>query len=1096
MTARLVSGISGSRSAYRAAQYINKEGGQWLIVVPDGARAREMAQDLSFFSNVQIYALEEEEIGLQDYDAKDKDQLYERISALVSLSSGQSCVIVAPASTVLKKLPPKKAFENSIFQVKLGQEYDRDDLLRRLVDAGYEASPKVYGPGQFSPRGSVLDIFVVGMDQPVRLDFFDQEVESIRTFDIDSQRSSGHLDALEVRPASLLIGDDQVFSRAAKLLGKRYKGETGDAICMDIANRENLQKLEFFMPYFYPEAVDLLAYFEDPKIIVDGPGRVWRRFSDNYSRWDAGLDEMVKKGSLRKEDLVLCADQNDLKDLYNKQGVYHFMPTPERVKGVDSFQSTEHVRSMQMSRFHARMDAFKDELKSLIKKGYEIHLVISGDRRVENLHSFLRNEEIYGNIVIDRGYISKGMLFVDDLLCYITEEEIFGNRRRMSRKTDFDGIKKKDRSPIRSFSDIKRGDYIVHEMFGIGRYLRMVQKERDGVIRDFFELEYAGSDRLFVPVESLDSIQKYLGGGSGKVKLYSLNGHSWDRVKQRVKESVTEMVKELLTISAKRLIKPGFAFSKDGHWQEEFEDAFPFDETYDQLKAAKEIKEDMEKPEPMDRLLCGDVGYGKTEVAARAMFKAAMDGKQVALLVPTTILASQHYRALRERFAEFPVHIEMLSRFRSPKQQEETVKKLDEGLVDIVIGTHRLLSDDVSFKDLGLLIIDEEQRFGVKHKEKIKTLKESVDVLTLSATPIPRTLHMSLIGMKNMSVIEEPPKDRLPVQTFVLEEDPKIVAEAIKREMERGGQTFIVHNRIKSLPRIMRMVENMLPQARVATAHGQMNERELENIMQDFIDGDIDVLISTTIIESGIDIPNVNAEIIFDADRFGLSQLYQLRGRVGRSDRLAYAYLLHRPYKALSDVAYERLQAIKEFTELGAGFKLAMRDLEIRGAGNLLGAQQSGHMAEVGYEMYCKLVEEVAAELKGQKKHNILYEVHISLPITGQISSDFIEDEAERIDIYRRLAEIESFEERDALIEEIEDRFGAPPEEVINIARVNLIKHRARIVGISSVFMRDDKFEFTFRDTKRKKMVFPHRQKMTILDDLEDFLFNRLKAVD
>lgn len=1094
MAPGLITGISGSRSAYVAAKKINKERGQWLILVSDGAKAREMAADLSFFSAVKIHALEAEEIGLQDYDAKDRQGLYSRIGALSSLAAGEDCVIVAPASTALKNIPPLSAFRQAIFSIELGQEIPRDDLLTSLVNLGYSSVPKVFAPGQFSARGSIIDIFVVGMDEPSRLDFFDEELESISSFDIESQRSITALKSLTVRPASLLIGDDRLFAEAAEKLKNQYDEELGNSICLDIANRDNLQKLEYFMPYFYPDSTNMLAYFEDLKIIVDEPARVERSFGEALSRWEVNFDDKLSRGELRKGDETLTPFMEDLREIFNLDCLYHFMPAIEPIKGVKKFHSTKHIRSMYMNRFHAHMTAFKEEIISLNKKNYDIRLIISGDRRAEKLNSYLLKEGLRDFVSIERGYISKGMVFIDDRLCYITEEEIFGNRRRMSRRIEFDGIKRKDRSPISSFLDIEKGDYVVHEIYGIGRYIGMVQKKREDIVRDFFELEYAKGDRLFVPVEAIDSIQKYIGGKAGQIRLYTLDGRRWDKVKKRVKESVTEMLQELLIISAKRKINPGFAFSQDGPWQEEFEEAFPYEETYDQLKASKEIKEDMEKPTAMDRLLCGDVGFGKTEVAARAMFKAAMDGKQVAVLVPTTILASQHYRALKERFKGFPIEVDMLSRFRTPKEQKTIVDRLGAGKIEIIIGTHRLLSQDVVFNDLGLLIVDEEQRFGVGHKERIKGLKENVDVLTLSATPIPRTLHMSLIGMRNMSVIEEPPKDRLPVQTFVTEEDEKVVAEAIRREMDRQGQVFLVHNRINSLPRIRRMVEDMVPEARVELAHGQMDERELENIMQDFIDGNIDVLVSTTIIESGIDIPNVNTEIIFDANQFGLSQLYQLRGRVGRSDRLAYAYLLHRPYKALSDVAYERLQAIKEFTELGAGFRLAMRDLEIRGAGNLLGPEQSGHMLEVGYEMYCKLVEQVAADLKGEKKHNILYEVDISLPITAQIPSDFIADESERIDLYRRLAELQSVEERDSLLEEIEDRFGAPPQEVKNIARVNLIKHRARVVGISSIVMRSNKFEFHFRDKERKKMLFPHRQKMTILDDLENFMFKRLKA--
>jgi len=731
---------------------------------------------------------------------------------------------------------------------------------------------------------------------------------------------------------------------------------------------------------------------------------------------------------------------------------YYFYPL-----GVS--EADEYIETRQAPIYGGHMDIFSKDMREYIKKGYEITIACSNQERLINLRDYLAGENIEGVILRD-GTLTSGIDFPAEKKLFLSDNEIFAYSKKRR-------IRREKGREIKVFTDIKKGDYIVHESHGVGRFAGVQKMTAGGSTKDYLRIEYAGNDVLYVPVDQMSNLQKYVGSDAVTPKLNKLSSQDWSKTKERVKAAIRDMAEDFLKAAAERQAVPGFAFDPDSDWQREFEDRFPYEETPDQLQATEEIKADMQSDRAMDRLLCGDVGYGKTEVAARAIFKCLEQGKQAAILVPTTILASQHYHTFIARFAGYPFNVEMLSRFRTPKQQEEIIKKVNKGEVDLLIGTHRILTDEIKFKDLGLLVIDEEQRFGVEHKEKIKNLKHNVDVLTLSATPIPRTLNMSLTGIRNMSVIAEPPEDRFPVQTYVIEEDDNAITGAIRRELSRGGQVYIVYNRVRGIQALADRIKELVPEASICVGHGQMNETSLEDVMLDFSAGKYQILVATTIIESGLDIPNVNTMIVFDADRFGLAQLYQLRGRVGRTNRIAYAYLCVKKDKQITEIAEKRLRAIKEFTEFGSGFRIAMRDLEIRGAGNVLGVEQSGHMMSVGYELYCKLVDEAVRELKaeqsGEEASPVLSsDTEVNLLLEAYIPEDYIYDEIIRLDMYKSIAQLSSFEDRMEITDELIDRFGDIPEQLDNLIDIAIIHNKASRLGIKGVYLQRGELIFVF----------------------------------
>ncbi|MCB6992146.1 transcription-repair coupling factor [bacterium 210820-DFI.6.37] len=1079
-----ITGASESRVAPVIGKILKEEAkGQCLVVVSSYIRAKRLATDLSFFVDKNIHVLPPEEEGFIRFEAKNHDQMLERLAILKALRTGEDCVVVAPASGAIRKLPPHSVFEEKALRLTRGEEIDLDQVKEKLSFMGYERMPLVDGRGQFSLRGSILDIFTADGEAPYRIELFDTEIDSIRSFDPDTQRSIENLKYIQVYPAEQLLKDREIFEKAVAKIKQAYAGQirkfSGDGLSPEelergenlkarrdqlvefAENGMNLQQLENYLYYFYDETEYIWDYMKDPVIMVDDPSRILENLEARDKETADDFKTLLERGQAIPSDLKHFSNKNDYLKLYQMERAYLFTPFQKTIKGVDSLAEIRNIVSKPTLAFNGKMDLLETEIKNYLKNSYKVTIVCASKERVSNMEDFLERAGLLSRVWVKQGSLTGGIDFPEEKFCYIWEGDIFGTPKKKKRK------KKASHDmgqPIRSFADMRQGDYVVHENHGIGKFVGIEQLRVQNVKKDYLKIKYSGRDILYVPVEQMDIVQKYVGADAASPKLNKLSGSEWKVTKAKAKAAIANMAKELLEVSAARQMEKGHAFSEDTVWQKEFEDSFPYTETDDQLRCIEEIKKDMERDTAMDRLLCGDVGFGKTEVAARAMFKCAADGKQAAVLVPTTILASQHYYTLKERFEKFPFKVELLSRFRSEAQQKAVLDGLSKGSVDVVIGTHRLLSKDVKYKELGLLVIDEEQRFGVQHKEVIKQLKKNVDVLTLSATPIPRTLHMSLVGIKDMSIIEEPPEERYPVQTYVLEQDDALLRDAIEKELDRGGQVYVVFNRVKGINKIAAHIEELVPEARVAVGHGQMNEHHLENVIMDFVQGEYNVLVATTIIESGIDIPNVNTMIILDADRFGLSQLYQLRGRVGRSNRMAYAYLMFQKDKSLSEVAEKRLRAIREFTEFGAGFKVAMRDLEIRGAGNLLGTEQHGHMMNIGYELYCKLVDDAVRALGGEIVNPDREEASIELNVTALIPDRYISDEVLKLQMYKKIAAVASREDEEEIVDELMDRFGEIPRDTLNLITVSRIRSAAEKLCVTRIHEEGNKVLFHFAE--------------------------------
>jgi transcription-repair coupling factor (superfamily II helicase) len=1044
-----ITGATDSRVAYVCAEILKNNKGQCLVVAPSFIHAKRLAADLSFFVSEKVYLLPSDEETLIHFEAKNRDALLERLNILGALASGEPCIVVAPANQIIKKLPPKAIFLSNVHFLKVGADLDRNALAKSLVYMGYERVPMVFAKGQFCIRGGLMDIFPPDRELPFRIEFFDTEIETIRSFDPESQRSGAASVEVRIVPAELVMGDDNTFEQAEKSIRHRYKNlpERQGELLEAIQTRRNLQLLESYLDDFYDMPEQLSDYMSQGSVIIEDPNKCLETVERYTRTFHRDFEIFLEKGQVVASDLGRFPGRKEYLTLYGAADLTLISPYPVVPKEIGTLSENRNISSRQGISFNGKLDILERELRKNLEEGYKITIVCSSDERKSNMDNFLERAGLTKRIWVKMGMLTSGMVFPEDKICIITDGDIFGNQKY--RRKGFRGTVKGQ--PIKSFTDISQGDFVVHDSHGIGKFIGIEQLTVQGLIKDYMKVEYAGNDMLYVPVDQMSLIQKYMGADAVTPKINRLAGNEWKNTRSKAKAAIENMARELLEISAARQARGGYRFGPDTVWQKEFEDSFPFEETDDQLQCIEEIKTDMERPIAMDRLLCGDVGYGKTEVAARAMFKCAAEGKQVALLVPTTILASQHYHTLKDRFEKFPFTVEMLSRFRTEGQQTQILEKLNNGTVDIVIGTHRLLSHDVSFKDLGLLIIDEEQRFGVQHKESIKKLRENVDVLTLSATPIPRTLHMSLLGIRDMSLIEEPPEERYPVQTYVLEQDDYVISEAIQRELDRGGQVFIICNRISGIHRIADHIDKLVPGREILVGHGRMNEHALEDVMMNFMAGNGDILIATTIIENGIDIPNVNTVIILDADKFGLSQLYQLRGRVGRSNKLAYAYLMHRKDKVLSEVADKRLRAIREFTEFGAGFKIAMRDLEIRGAGNLLGTEQHGHIVNIGYELYCKLVEQAIRGLQGEFIPTKSVETVVDIRVEAYIPSSYIEDEVLKLEMYKKISIISSRENMSEIRSELIDRFGEIPEETENLVRISLIQSLGQSLGMKRV---------------------------------------------
>ena len=1083
-----IAGVSESRSAYVISEMLNWKG-QTLIITANEGRAKELAEDLAFFSRREINVMPEAGDVFLRYTARSNESLMERLKILKILRTEEDAVVVAPVSAVLKKMMPKEGFGKDSFSLESGKEVEPEKITEKLITMGYERVGIVQGRGQFALRGGILDIYTADCENPYRIEFFGEEIDSMRTFDVDSQRSIENLQQVTIYPAEELIAEDKIFAKAIEKVRNKYDeqieslmmkkegsykeaaknlSERRDELIFYMENRTNTQFLENFVNYFFDEPGNLFDYGENCHVVVDDAIRVWESLNLREIEERENFKVLLERGEVVPYDISLITGKEDLSRIYKKADTYLLTPFVSKIEGVDELTEIRKPNAKQVMGFNGNLQVFEKQLKEYVEKGFGIIITASTEDRKQGLLDFVESINLEKKVSVVTGYLSSGVELPEEKLVYISDGDVFSGRRHSARKR-----KKKKSDKRQIFSDMNKGDYVVHENHGIGKFLGIEPLEINGEEKDYLKIKYAGTDMLYVPVEQMDIVQKYIGNEGAAPKLSNLSSNEWKVTKAKARAAIEDMAEDLIKLYAERETRKGYAFSKDGQWQQDFEDSFPYELTDDQRIATEEIKEDMEKAVPMDRLLCGDVGFGKTEVAARAIFKCLENGKQAAVLVPTTLLANQHYNTLKDRFEKFPFTVEVMSRFKTATEQKEIAEKVRNGQVDLLIGTHRLLSQDVKYKDLGLLVVDEEQRFGVAHKEKIKQIKSNVDVLTLSATPIPRTLNMSLTGIRDMSVLEEPPEERYPVQTYVIEEEDTLLREIIKREIQRGGQVYVVYNRVRGIERKAEYISKLVPEASVITGHGQMNEHELEKVMLNFIEGEYNVLVATTIIEAGIDIKNANTMIVIDADKYGLSQLYQLKGRVGRSNRMAYAYFTYRKNKVLSQVAEKRLKAIREFTEFGSGFKVAMRDLEIRGAGNLIGKEQSGHMMSIGYELYCKLVEDAVkrGETGGfereEEPENNDDETSVELLVNANIPSWYIREEMLKLQMYKKIAEIRTSEDMYEIIDEMTDRFGDIPKETMNLIRISLVRSLSKELGVSLINEKAGKIYVYFdRDNK------------------------------
>ena len=1011
----VIYGLSGSQKSFLLSRAIPEEQVQSIIIVVHDKEHKELwERDLAFFlPNVQVLPFPITERVEFTTVACSLEGQGAQMRALSMLAWNRPVVVIATIEEATQYVVSPQYVISQSVHLEVSQSIERDELLEKLVKIGYERVDQVEQRGHFSVRGDIFDIFPVNSDDPIRMEFFGDEIDTMRHFSVDTQRSIETIDSYTVTPF-FLTSDDADST--------------------------------------------LLSYAKDGLIIYDEPVRI-----------QEALKKFLKEDATHRKQ---HCEWSELQRSVEAKIEVAFTFMQQRSIGLAGFYPIG-IQGKTMTSFERQIPLLMDEIKQWQKLGNQVVLVINNLQRREGLEKALHGDAIPyklceswdfepNTVHVMQGLLTDGFELPHSRLVVVVEGNIYGQQKRKLRN------KPKKGQEINYFTDLSIGDYVVHSMHGIGKYVGLKTIETEGIHRDYIEIAYAGTDRLYLPASNLDQLQKYIGNEGDVPRIHKMGGSDWRKAVTKAQKSIDHLADKLVELYAKREITEGFAFLPDQPWQQEFEDAFPYEETEDQLQATREIKESMERPTPMDRLLAGDVGFGKTEVAMRAIFKAVVSGKQVAVLVPTTVLAQQHYQTFLDRFNPFGVKVDVLNRFRSTSEKKEVLKGVENGSIDILIGTHSLLNKKVKFKDLGFLVVDEEQRFGVAQKEKWKEWANNIDVLTLSATPIPRTLHMSLVGVREMSVISTPPEDRLPVQTYVVEYDMNLIADAIKRELARGGQVYFVYNRVASINHMGELLEQALPDLRYAVAHGQMTGRQIEEIMTDFYEGHYDVLLSTSIIETGLDIPNANTIIIYDADRLGLSQLYQMRGRVGRSRRRAYAYFMYRPDKMLSEAAEKRLKAIEEFTELGAGFKLAMRDLEIRGAGNLLGSQQHGNIASVGFGMYVSMLEEAIA--KAQNKEvvkEVVSDPAIDLEIDAFIDDAYIKDSARKISVYQRMLQVKNKAQLDDLTDELIDRFGTPTDPVDRLLRIAQIKEQARLLGIKSIVRRDSQLIIHWQDDSK-----------------------------
>lgn len=1085
-----VFGLSDSSRSYLIDGLFEEMDETVLILTHSDVEARNIYEDMLLYIP-NVYYFPSKEVVFYNVYAISGDLRWERLKVIHELSKKGKNIIITCIETIASLYIPMELYKKYTYNFSVGEKLVLKEFAQKLIESGYERVDLVEGKGEFSIRGGILDIYSPVLSEPYRIELFGDEIDSIRTFNIESQRSIDKVKSVEIFPAKEIILSDENVDRGysnikselnqmmSNLKGKRNREVSQKIEGIVNSNLEALSEtrtfetIDSYLPYFYDKLSSFLDYFNDGLIIMDDVQRCKGKLDSVYYEFEDSYKSFLERGDVLVGQGKLLIDKNSIIDSLEKCEIITLDTIPKSYTVLSS-KSIVNLSQINLHNYHGRLDLLIDDIKDKKSKGYKT-VILTGTRpRGERLVNTLRDNDIESvykdviheilpkEVIITFGSASNGFEFPELKLCVISDKEVFGEAKRKLAQKSF----KKGVSKIKSFTELKPGDYVVHINHGIGVYKGIKQLEIQGHTKDYLELIYDSDDKLYVPVEQLDLVQKYIGSEGKAPKVNKLGTDQWTKSKNKVKNSIQEIAEDLVKLYAVRSTVKGYVYKRDTEWQKQFEEEFPYEETPDQLTAIEDIKNDMESDKPMDRLLCGDVGYGKTEVAVRAAFKAVMDGKQVAFLVPTTILAQQHYNNLVQRFSDFPFNIDMISRFRTPAQQKVTLNKLKNNEIDILIGTHRILQKDIQFKDLGLLIVDEEQRFGVTHKERIKDMKKNVDVLTLSATPIPRTLHMSLTGVRDISIIETPPEERYPIQTYVAEYNDQLIRDAILRELNRGGQVYFVYNRVESIQEMASYISKLIPEAKVNVAHGQMAERELEKVVVDFMKGEFNILVSTTIVETGMDIQNVNTMIIYDADKFGLSQLYQLRGRVGRTNRVAYCYLTYKKDKILTEIAEKRLKAIKDFTELGSGFKIALKDLEIRGAGNMMGAAQHGHMASIGYDLYCRMLEDTVRVIKGEIEKAPI-ETTVDLKVDAYIPSKYINDEVQKIEVYKKIAAIDSFDDMTYIKDELIDRFSDIPESLNNLIDIAYIKSLAKKIGIEEVKEKNNEVLFEFENKDR-----------------------------
>ena len=1039
------------------------------IITYNEIQAKNLLKNLNYFNKKVVY-FPKKEIVTYDYDVESKDLIYERMDALNKIYTNEAQIIVTTIEACMQEMIAKKDLFSNIISLEFDKNYNFEEIKQKLVNLGYERVDLIEGKGQFSIRGDILDIALTE-NKGVRIEFWGDEIDSIRYFNISSQRSIEEIRKINIYPAHEYVLNNSIDEVCKKIEETKedfpYLEEAINNDIEQIKSGNYISKIDKYIKCFYNQRNTILDYLlKDTITFVDEIGKVKARVNNILLDNKSLITVLLEKKKFVAQIIENLKDFEHIDiDLKNRQIVYlENQDLPLNRPNSFSFTYKE------LNFYKANTEALIEKIETGLNDNKKIIVLAGNEESCNKLCNLLLEKNIpykfekklendisNKGVLVTTGILSSGFECFDTGLIVITGEELFYSKKK-KRKKAVSAFKQGEKVV---FADLKPGDYVVHKTHGIGQFIGVNTIKTLDITKDYIKIKYKGEDYLYVPTNDLDNIRKYIGGGEAEPRLNKLGSKEWEKTKAKVKNNLREVAQNLIELYAKRKKAKGFAFTKDTPWQTQFENDFPYTETDDQLRCISEVKKDMEKPLPMDRLLCGDVGYGKTEVAMRAAFKAVMDQKQVAYLVPTTVLANQQYEAFKERMQEFPIRIELLNRFRTLKEQKEVIRKLKLGEIDIVIGTHRILSKDIEFKDLGLLIIDEEHRFGVKDKEKIKELKETIDVLTMTATPIPRTLHMSIVGIRDMSVIYEPPQNRKPVQTYVLEYDKEVIREAITKELERDGQVFYLFNNVEGIIRKADEVQDLVPEAKVGFAHGKMTGKELEDIMQEFVEGKINVLVCTTILESGIDIPNANTIIVENADRLGLAQLYQIRGRVGRSNSQAYAYITYKKEKMLSEIADKRLKAIKEFTEFGSGFKIAMRDLEIRGAGSLLGEIQHGHMDQVGYDTYCKLLDEVVKDMQGVE-YQEEKDVQIDLNVSSYIPDEYIENTAQKIEVYQNIALSKNEEDIQDVIDEITDRYGNIPKELENLLDIARIKNLCKEKNIIKITQKQNNIVFFF----------------------------------